>query len=184
MANILRQLYDEQGRALNGRGASKDDIFNKGLLRGAAHVWIWRDAEAGKEVLLQRRAATKSTWPNRYDISTAGHIDLGETPIQAALREAKEEIDLDINESTLRLISVHRAYMITENGAIENEFRWLYLLEMPAPKEFSLQRNEVSAMTWKPIKRFKKEVVEDSKQYVPHGTIYYETVVSAIESAN
>lgn len=120
------QLYDEQGRALEGQGANKEAVFNDGILHGASHVWIWRRDSSGEiEILLQRRAANKRTWPGRYDISAAGHIDLGETPLIAALREAKEEINLDIDSNDLKLFGVHRAYMQAENGAIENEFQWL-----------------------------------------------------------
>ncbi|HYH74595.1 MAG TPA: hypothetical protein VD735_01405 [Candidatus Saccharimonadales bacterium] len=73
----LWQLYSEQGVALAGQGAPKDEVFTQGLLHGASHVWIWRTTPDGVAVLLQKRAVDKRTWPSRYDISAAGHIDLG-----------------------------------------------------------------------------------------------------------
>lgn len=85
----LWQLYDEQGRVLKDKGAKRDDVFGNGILHGASHVWIWRKDNGTLEILLQKRAPNKRTWPNRYDVSAAGHIDLGETPLDAALREAK-----------------------------------------------------------------------------------------------
>ena len=103
----LWQLYDEQGNALSGEGSTKEQVFSKGLLHGASHVWIWHRINDVYEVLLQKRAVNKRTWPNRYDISAAGHIDLGETPIAAALRETKEEIGLVINETDLKHIGIH-----------------------------------------------------------------------------
>ncbi len=175
------QLYDEQGRSINGLGATKDNVFSKGLLHGASHVWIWRKNNGNLEVLLQKRAANKRTWPNLYDISAAGHIDLGETPMAAALRETKEEIGLDINETSLKLISVQRAYMQAENNSIENEFQWLYILGLPNNTKFSIQKEEVASLEWKPLTDFKNEVLEKPSLYVPHGNLYFKTVIQALE---
>ncbi len=182
MDQELWQLYDEQGRPIAGSGATKDDVFGKGLLHGASHVWIWRDGNGQPEVLLQKRAATKRTWPNRYDISAAGHIDLGEEPLAAALRETIEEIGLDVSDVALKLISVQRAYMTAQNGAIENEYQWLYLLKMPNNSDLELQQTEVALIEWKKLAIFRNEVNDRPDDYVPHGALYYETVCRAIEA--
>lgn len=179
--NELWQLYDEQGQALTGKGAMKNDVFDKGLLHGASHVWIWCKVNDTIEILLQKRATDKRTWPNRYDISAAGHIDLDEKPLDAALREAKEEINLDIVSDELKLFGVHRAYLKADNRAIENEFQWLYSLELASNTDFTLQTSEVESLAWIPLSKFKVECTGD--QYVPHGTLYYDTVSTAIESA-
>ena len=178
----LWQLFDEQGKPLQGMGASKNEVFSKGLLHGASHVWIWRDNNGLTEVLLQKRAPNKRTWPNRFDISAAGHINLGENPVTAAMRETKEEIGIDIHESDLREISLERAHLTAENGAIENEFQWLYLLEMPTKVKFLLQPEEVAQLAWKTLDDFSAEYTENS--YVPHGKDYYSKVVSAIQSTH
>ncbi len=60
------------------------------------------------QVLFQKRTATKRTWPNHFDISAAGHIDLGEDPITAAIRETKEEIGIDVASNDLQFIGVDR----------------------------------------------------------------------------
>lgn len=174
----LWQLYDEQGAALPGMGGTKDAVYGQGLLHGAAHVWIWRNANSGTEVLLQKRAANKRTWPNRYDISAAGHIDLGETPLDAALRETKEEIDLVVTKDELRLFGVHRAHLVAGQNAIENEFQWLYSLELTTDAGFNLETAEVASLVWLPLDKFKEECTGD--QYVPHTKPYYDTVIAAI----
>lgn len=174
----LWQLYDEQGKALKGEGGHKAEVFAKGILHAASHVWIWRKNNGTPEILLQKRAADKRTWPNRYDISAAGHIDLGETPLDAALREAKEEIDLEIAAQELKLFGVHRAHLKAENGATENEFQWLYSLELASDTVFNLQASEVESLVWMSVDQFRADCTSD--QYVPHGKLYYDTVVSAI----
>ena len=176
----LWQLYNEQGQALEGKSGKKDDVFSKGILHGASHVWIWRNNNGMLEILLQKRAADKRTWSSRYDISAAGHIDLDETPLDAAMREAKEEINLDITSHELKLFGVHRAYLKAENGAIENEFQWLYSLELASDTDFTLQASEVESLAWVSVDQFKAECMSD--HYVPHSNLYYDTVTSAIES--
>lgn len=176
----LWQLYDEQGRVKPGQGASKNDVYGKGLLHGAVHVWIWRIIDNGAEVLLQKRASDKTTWPNYYDISAAGHIDLGEDPVTAALRETIEEIGLGVNESDLKLFNVHRAHLVDENGAIENEFQWQYLLKLTDPTNFHLRDGEVASLEWKSLTAFGRETRTAQEPYVPHGRLYFQTVIAAI----
>lgn len=182
MTEEMWQLYDNQGRALAGQGATKDNVYGNGLLHEASHVWIYRQTPDGTEVLLQKRAANKRTWPNRYDISAAGHIDLGEEPVTAALRETKEEIGLAIDAEDLKLISVQRAYIVAENGAIENEYQWLYVLRLDAEASFNLQMSEVASVEWLKLTDLETNISRsDQSDYVPHGSIYYQTVISAIK---
>ena len=178
----LWQLYSEQGVRLEGKGATKDVVFNNGLLHAASHVWIWRKNGTELEVLLQKRAATKRTWPNRLDISAAGHVNLGEEPLQAALREIREEIGLKICPDQLDMIERVKTYMRAENGAIEYEFQWIYLLKLPVEFHFELQQEEVDSLIWKKLNDFTSEF--ESELYVPHTKQYYLNVVSAIMIRN
>lgn len=61
------------------------------LLHPVIHLHIFN---ANGELFLQKRSAKKDIQPNRWDSSVAGHIDLDETPEDAALREAQEELGL------------------------------------------------------------------------------------------
>lgn len=183
MAGELWQLCDPQGRAIEGAGATKDEVFQKGLLHGAAHVWIWRAGQKNPEVLLQKRAADKRTWPSLYDISAAGHIDLGESPLTAALRETQEEIGLSIDETDLLFFSVQRMQIKTNGGAIENEFQWLYLYELKTDDNLALEQAEVSSVLWMPLPDFQQATTGSADGYVPHGDLYYATVCSAIADA-
>jgi isopentenyl-diphosphate Delta-isomerase len=177
----LCQLYDEHGKPLAGLGGTKDDIFGKGMLHGAAHVWIWREKYGQREVLLQKRAAAKRTWPNLYDISAAGHIDIGEEPIEAATRETKEELNIDINPEELKLIDVLRTHLVAPDGSIENEFRWVYLFKLISDVTFKPREEELESVSWVTLDTFTKECL--TNKFVPQGKPYYDKVIAAIKSA-
>lgn len=51
------------------------------------------------EILLQRRQGT-TLWPGFLALP-AGHIDKGEDPYEAAIREAKEELDIKITKNDI-----------------------------------------------------------------------------------
>ncbi|KAK9096585.1 hypothetical protein Sjap_022082 [Stephania japonica] len=48
----------------------------------AVHVWIF--AENTQELLLQRCADGKDSWPGLWDISSAGHISAGDSSLVTA----------------------------------------------------------------------------------------------------
>jgi len=177
------QLYNEDATPIDDRGATQDEVFGKGLLHGAAHVWMWRNTPKGPEVLLQRRAANKRTYPNLLDISAAGHIDLDESPDEAAIREAKEEIGLDVLPSQLKPIGKHRKNVTTENGDTENEYCWLYIYEITDETPLKLQVSEVAETKWIPLTEFIQTILPNNGNYVPQGDNYYEMVIKALKQA-
>jgi isopentenyl-diphosphate delta-isomerase len=181
MSKELWQLYSEDGQPIGGRGATRGEIFGDGLLHAASHVWIWRRSKDNIEVLVQKRATAKKTWPGLLDISAAGHIDLGETPEQAAIRETEEEIGLDITPKQLQPITVHRAHLVSPNGSIENEFQFLYLLELPDDFDFILEVSEVASLQWKMLEEFTDEVTNHLDRYVPHSKEYFAAVLQALQ---
>ena len=87
------QVFLENGCPAGKKSASRDDFAaDKTLIMGASHIWLWRRHKNDIELLVQQRALSKKTWPGYLDISAAGHIDAGETAVEAAVREAEEEI--------------------------------------------------------------------------------------------
>ncbi len=177
----LWQLYNNIGTPINTKGATDDEILSKGLLHAAAHVWVWRENNGKKELLLQKRSQNKRTWPNLLDISAAGHIDLGESPQDAAKREAHEELGIIIKSEDLFMFGVYRCSMMAQDGASkENEFCWLYTYKMVDGSTIKLADGEVSSVVWKNIEEIKNGY-SNTDLYVPHGSTYFSLVFEAIE---
>ena len=85
-------------------------------------------------MLLQKRNPEKDTFPNLWDVSVAGHIEFGESPKEAALREVYEEVGLKLQTESLTYIGSHREKHIHRSDFIDNEFITSFSeLKLPIP---------------------------------------------------
>lgn len=159
MTGSFLQLSDEQGNPISDKIDSVR-IAQEGILHYSSHVWVWRTRREGYEVLLQKRADSKATWPGFWDISAAGHVDYGESPLDAAMREAKEELGLSLDPARLALLYVHRYNLpVPGTNYTENEFRWVYAYRY-TNDIIGESDGEVSATRWTSAKKF-YAMVED-----------------------
>jgi isopentenyldiphosphate isomerase len=97
-------------------------------------------------VLLQRRALSKESWPGQWDVSVAGHVAAGESALDAALREAAEELGLSIDARELTLLGTLRYQAVLHGGRyLENEFHEVFLLRRTVdPASLRLDFSEVA----------------------------------------
>lgn len=173
-----------QGYTLNGepgKAITKTEARG-GALHGASHVWVWRRHDNQIEILVQRRAKDKLTWPGYLDISAAGHIDAGETPISAAVREAREEISLSIDSDKLQLLFVRYVDDDAGSGVREREFVWVYLYAMPELSEgLRLEDGEVDSIQWLALDELRKLSRDElpGQKVVPH--IYFADLLAELQ---
>jgi 8-oxo-dGTP diphosphatase len=97
----LIDIFDEHWNP-TGETLEKSEAERQGKLHKTVHIWI---VNPRGELLLQRRSPTKKTYPNTWDIPAAGHIHTGETVMQGGIREAYEELGINIIEDQLIFIS-------------------------------------------------------------------------------
>ncbi len=88
MIEEIFPLVDEEGNVI---GQAPRSVCHDGtkLLHPVIHLHLFNNEGL---LFLQKRANTKDIQPNKWDSSVGGHVDLGETPEQAAIREASEEL--------------------------------------------------------------------------------------------
>lgn len=119
--------------------ADRDEIHMTGDWHGSVHVWLVDTANG--DILLQQRAKTKESFPGMLDAPVAGHIAAGETPQEAALREASEEIGIDIDPDELALVGVHRLIIEhPERRFVSREFNYVFACEADI-RNLSLKRD-------------------------------------------
>lgn len=95
-------LYDA-GRKPLGRTIKRGDAFAEGEYYVCCEVWI-RNSE-GKFLMTQRHPDKKAGGLWEF---TGGGVLTGETTKQAAVRELKEELGVNTEESQLSLLEVYR----------------------------------------------------------------------------
>lgn len=140
------QVYAPNGEAVPGEGwdSALDNPEKTGSdkIVGVAVVFLYRyNADGELELLWQKRAPGVDRYPGYYDISAGGHINLGETVVEGAIREAREEIGASITESDLQF-----AFTKPFN---RNRFAWIFMVDWTGrAEEFCFNDNEVSEVKW------------------------------------
>ncbi|MEZ6058021.1 MAG: NUDIX domain-containing protein [Planctomycetaceae bacterium] len=74
--------------------ATRGDIHAQSMLHRAVHIWVQNSAG---ELILHLRSTTKDQYPSCYTSSASGHLDAGESYLEAAHRELREELSLSGN---------------------------------------------------------------------------------------
>ena len=163
-----------------GKTALKSEIHSKGHYHNTAHIWFY--TKDGK-ILLSQRAASKLIYPLLWDVSVAGHVDAGETVEQAAIRETKEEISLDISEKDLQKVGVFECFQSYPNGIVDNEFHHTFIAELKVPiKNLKPQPGEVEAFQLVTINTFKSLLINSDTlpYFVASNRDYYKKVLKEI----
>ena len=96
-------------------------------------------------MLLQRRAATKDTWPGYLDVTAAGHLATGEETLDG-LREVEEELGLQVEPERLVPLGTRKVEQEIPAGW-DREFHEVFLLyDRTPPENLRLQSEEVEAV--------------------------------------
>lgn len=116
------------GGVRTGRTKPKADVHRDGDWHFASHVWL---VTPEGRVLLQLRSPKKENWPDLWDISVAGHVSAGESAVEAAIREAREELGLHLSAANLTHLGTLRWHAVLDDGAyIENEFHEVFVTKL------------------------------------------------------
>ncbi len=146
-------IFDENNNP-TGEIKEKAQAHEDGNFHRTAHIWIMNDK---KELLLQKRSATKKSHPNCWDISGAGHIRAGESVINGAIRELKEELGVEAKEKDLQYISTIKSTKNPKNM----EFGYVYLLRCNKKiEDYIFEDEEVSKVKYVHFEELEKMVEE------------------------
>lgn len=163
-----------------GVAVPKSEIHSKGHLHNTAHVWLYN---AKGEILLQQRSSKKLICPLLWDVSVAGHVDSGETPEEAAIREAKEEIGIHLQIDNLIKIGVFKCFQSYSNGINDNELHNTFISEIKSlVTDLEPHPDEVEALKFVSIREF-ESLLESSKSnnhFIDSNREYYLKVLEAI----
>ncbi|MCI9246880.1 MAG: NUDIX domain-containing protein [Clostridia bacterium] len=91
------EVLNEKGE-YTGEVETREKCHKEGLWHKAVVVFI---INSKNQVLLQKRSETKKLWPNMWDVTAGGHVLEGEMGFQALIREAKEELGIDLQKQNI-----------------------------------------------------------------------------------
>lgn len=153
----LFDLYDVNRRPL-GITMERGGNQPKGAFRLVVHICIF---SRESKMLCQKRVSSKKVFPDMWDVSCGGCVDSGETSLQGAIRETKEELGLDLPADTLPALTVHFNYGFDD----------VYCVTMDVDVvNVKLQAEEVSEVQW--LTKAQIHDMLSNGQFVPYAHEY------------
>ena len=160
-----RREYVRTGPRIDYKNAEEVKEYKQ-----CVHTWIQNNK---KEILIQKRASCKKYYPDLWS-QTGGGIQHGETSVEAAIRECKEELGIQLEEEKIELIaSLKRRF----------DFLDIYIARQEIElQDIKCQEAEVSEVKWVTVKELKdmmiKGLVADSVNY------YFNIIEPYLESVD
>ena len=173
------QVFNQNGTHAGTRGYSPAEFRNHSdEIMGNAHLWFWKkDQEGHIEILLQKRALTKISKPGMYHISAGGHINVGESAVEAAVRETSEEMGIDLDTDKLYYTGSMRLARINPNSIVN-----VYLYELSGDEQFSYVDGEVDSAEWRSLDNFKEITASPSEHnLVDQGDAYFSLLIDSLQ---
>lgn len=156
---------------LTGLSKPRSEVHHEGDWHRSVHVWVLNNRE---ELLIQRRSLEKESHPGLWDVSCAGHITAGDSNLQAAVRELKEELDITVRPDELkRMFTVESHYVLNNGMYKDNELVDVYLLRKDIDIQMlKLQPGEVESAKMISVDTFRTCVCAKDSSFVPHWKAY------------
>ncbi|MEH0935741.1 isopentenyl-diphosphate Delta-isomerase [Micromonospora psammae] len=156
------ELVDDNGRPL---GAATVAAAHQapGQLHRAFSVLL---VDPAGRVLLQRRAAVKTRFPERWANSCCGHPQPGEALVEAANRRLAEELGAE--PVALTEVGVYLYYAEDPaTGRVEFEYDHVLRADVPADVTVRPDPDEVSELRWTDPAGLLAEIDADPRSYAP-----------------
>lgn len=154
----ILDLYDDKFRLLDEtiiRGNNPD--IGKNIKISLAYI-----KRGNGDYLIQRTSKSKGS---KFS-STGGHVQHGETGLEALVRELNEELGLVVNKEKLK-------YVVTWKHPRKRHIFDIYLLDAEEINidKLKLQEEEVEFVRWMTVKEIEK-LIEDDKFIESHAYIF------------
>ncbi len=146
--------------------APRSEIHAKGLLHREIHVWI---ITSDNKIVFQKRSATKDTYPNTLGASIGGHVDIGETPLSAAIRELEEESGIKVKASEIDfLCKKNKKSFDSKTETCNNTLRYIYSYQYDGKlSDLKLEMGESDGFVSYSIFELEQLKEEDKKKFIP-----------------
>lgn len=165
----LFDVLDENGNK-TGRTKPRSAVHRDGDWHRAVDVIIVNNHG---EILLQRRAPDKDSFPGLLDISCGGHLVAGDDSLSGVRRELKEELDLDARPEDLTFLHTDKVSIRPAPDFINNSFNDIYTLRTDKTlDELHPQAEEISELVYVTPDELRALLPKQGIEIVPHDDMY------------
>jgi isopentenyldiphosphate isomerase len=151
MAEEIFDIVDEKGQP-TGETVTRTQAHEEGIRHRTVHIWVTRENGDKTEVLLQKRAMNKDSYPGKYDTSSAGHIRAGDEPLESAVRELAEELGIHVEPDDLNFLGTLPIQYEEEfygKTFKDNQIAFVYVYDDEAGIDnLTIQEEEVDSVKW------------------------------------
>ena len=171
-------MQEEQIDILNADGTpagyscGRTRVHAEGLWHRTVHIWTIN--REGK-ILFQLRARVKENNPGLLDTSCAGHISAGDTSVNAAVRELREELGVRKSSRDLEYLFEATQESVLNGGSyLDNEYYDVYKTTLTDEEAKSLvpQPGEVDDFVWMTRDEFFAKRKLHPEKFVDHPKDY------------
>ena len=173
-------ILDENGNSI-GVKKERNQIHIDGDWHKVVQIFIINE----NGIMLQQRSLKKKSDPGKWCASASGHISAGESSVDAAVKEFKEELGIELNKEEIKLIDTFKSPSIRFNNGkkiINNHFVDLYIVSKNIDiNKVSIQIDEVETVDYFSINKF-IEMVNNKDNRLTDTPILFEHLISYIRS--
>ncbi len=139
----------------------------KAIFKSAVHMLIMD----GDKVLIQKRKGTK-LWSGYYSLP-AGHIDEGENQYDALVREAKEELNIEINPNDIvkQYIVLRRNYFKIDGRLLEPYIDYYFEVIKYKGKPIIIENDKCDELLWADINNLPDPFINYEGDFLENRTI-------------
>src|SRR3989344_4431712 len=118
----ILNVVDEAGNIIGQD--TRENIHKKGLLHREVHVWFYTPKG---EIIFQLRGKNKDTFPDLLDATVGGHVELGNSYEETAIKEVFEETGIKLTNDNLRFVTkLRKRAKDSITGMTNNVIRVVY----------------------------------------------------------
>ena len=152
-------VVDEHDIVIDGKPSS--ECYDMGLLHRAILVFL---SNPQGEVYLQKRANNLLFYPGHWSASVTGHVSSGESYLQAAKREVKEELGIECELTELGKFQ-------TPKWRIEGKTEWEFITVFGGSSSEEIRLSEETEEgKFMPLSQF-KELAESKPEIFTPDTL-------------
>lgn len=167
-----------ENNELTGDIVEREIVHEMGLWHREVAVIIVN--KEGK-MLLEKRAPTKKQSPNKWALC-AGHIEAGDIPENAIVREMKEEIGVDVSIDELEFIKPAIRDIKFNDNLYNRAFQYTYFwITDKKESEFTVQQEELTEVKFFEIQEIKNKIKSKDKNIAFSDEEYIDEIISIVE---